>query len=273
MVKKYLRSFDGTKIFYDINKNENKFLVFLHGWPHNHTVWNKQLNYFHKKKYSTLTLDLRGHGKSDKPKKLEDYSFDKFARDINLIIKKEKIKKMILIGHSFGGMIALTYYSLFPKETEALVLIDTIYEDPLKKKPLIKQFYQTPLTIHALKFILGNDSLKKKHFKYINFSKFKDHSDFFYWIKGAEETPMRSIFACFKKMIKFDKKKVLSKIDVPVLIIQGEEDIRTPMWVAKTMQKQIKKSYLKIIKGASHDTNIRNPNVVAEAILEFLKSL
>ncbi len=273
MVGRFIKSFDGNRIYYDICRKRGSFLVFLHGWPHNHTVWKKELRYFQKKGYSTVAVDLRGHGKSDKPSRLKDYTFDRFAKDINLIINREKIQDFILIGHSLGGMIGLEMYSLFPKGIKALVLVDTIYENPLKHFSFIRHLHLTPLTEHVLKFILESDKIRKKHFPYVDFSKFKDHSDFFYWMKGAKETPMKSVLSCLEEMVEFNRKDVLKKIEVPTLIIEGEKDRRIPLDSAKVMAKKIKGAELKIIKGASHDVDIRRPNEVEHTILDFLDQI
>lgn len=269
MAEKYVTSFDGTKIFYEIKKKGDKFLIFLHGWPHNHTVWEKEIQFLCKK-YSTIAPDLRGHGKSDMPENLSDYTFDKFAKDIKYIIKQEKIGNFVLIGHSFGGMIALAYYSLFPHKVDALILVDTIYENPLKHLPIIKYIGLSSLTEHLLKFILKNERIKKKHFPYVDFSRFKKHSDFFYWLKGADETALKSVLSCLEEMIEFNKKELLSKIKVPTLIIEGEKDKKTTLNDVKEMAKEIKDSRLKIVKGISHDTNILSPVAVEEYILQFL---
>ncbi|HIH42986.1 TPA: alpha/beta hydrolase [Candidatus Woesearchaeota archaeon] len=293
MVNKYLTSFDRCKIYYRISKADSKsigdrkstnnrksrtnpkklFLVFLHGWPHNHTVWNKELRFFEKLGYSTIAVDLRGHGKSDKPERLEDYSFDKFAKDINLIIKKEKISKFALIGHSFGGMIALSYYSLYPANIKSLVLLDTIYENPLKHATFLKYFKLTTFTEGLLKFILSNEKIQKTHFAYVNFSKFKDHSDFYYWIKGAETTPIKSVLSCMEQMIRFDRTDVLRKINIPTLILEGEKDTKTSLNDVKAMAKMIKTSTLRVIPGATHDTNIRNTCIVESEISTFLDGI
>lgn len=273
MVGKFIKSFDCSRVYYDIQKEGSKFLIFLHGWPFNHTFWKKELEYFKKRGYSTIAPDLRGHGKSDKPGRLQDYTFDKFAKDINLIIKKEKVKDFILIGHSFGGMIALAYYSLFPQKVKALTLLGTIYENPLKHIPIIKHLHLTPFTEHTLKFILKNEKIKKKHFPYIDFTKFKDHSDFFYWLKGAEVTPLKSVLACMEEMIEFDKKDVLAKINVPTLIIEGSKDKKTPLKDVEEMTKQIKHVKLQIIEGATHDTNIKKSREVEKIIVGFLNEI
>ena len=272
MVGKLIESFDGTKIYYDVSKKGKKVLVFLHGWPHNHTVWKKELAYFQRRGYSTIALDLRGHGKSGMPGNLRDYSFDKFAKDIHVVAKKEEVQKFVVIGHSFGGMIALEHYSFFPKDDSALILVDTIYENPLKHYSILKYLNLTPLTEHLLKFILKNEKIQKKHFNYIDFSKFSDHSDLYYWFKGAKETPWKSIFACLEEMIKFDKRSVLSKIKVPTLVVEGEKDTKTAIEDVREMARKIKTSRLEIVAGGSHDVNIRQPHKVEEIILKFLKA-
>ncbi len=270
MVTKYLTSFDCTKIYYRVKKQSKKFLVFLHGTPHNHTVWNKELNYFEKLGYSTIAIDLRGHGKSGMPEELKDYAFDKFAKDINLVIKRERVKNFALIGHSFGGMIALSYYSIFPKNVKAMVLLDTIYENPLKHMAFVKYFKLTNFTSLLLKFILSNQKIQKKHFPYVNFSKLKDHPDLYYWIKGAETTPIKSVLSCLEQMIRFNKADVLRKITVPTLILEGEKDTKTSLEDVRKMAKKINGSKLVVINGATHDTNIINPRVVEREIWKFI---
>jgi pimeloyl-ACP methyl ester carboxylesterase len=273
MVHKSITSFDGIRIYYDVQRARKKFpfLIFIHAWPHNYTVWKKELSFFQKKGYSTLAPDLRGHGKSDKPEKLSDYSFKNFSKDIEMLTKKEKISSFILVGHSFGGMVALSYYSLFPKKVRALILLDTIYENPLKHISFLKYFNLTPLTKQLLQFIVKNMSLRKQHFPELDFSRFKDHSDFYYWLQGAKVTPMKSIVACLEKMVEFNKRKLLGKIKIPTLIIEGEKDTKTALVDVKVMAKKIKGSELKIIRGASHDTNIRRSHDVEEIILEFIQ--
>ena len=273
MVGKFIKSFDNIRIYYAIKKKYKQSMVFLHGWPLNHTFWKKELKYFQGKGYSTIAPDLRGHGKSDKPEKSKDYKFNKFAKDINLITQKEKVENFVLVGHSFGGMIALTYYSLFPEKVKAMVLMGTIYENPLKHAPFLKHLHLTPFTKFILKFILKNERIRKKHFPYVDFSKFKNHSDFFYWLKGAKVTPLNSKLACLEEMIEFNQKKVLPKINVPTLIIEGSRDSRTPLKDVTEMAKKIKNSQLGIIKGATHDPNIRRPKKVDKIISKFLNGL
>jgi pimeloyl-ACP methyl ester carboxylesterase len=271
MVGRFLKSFDGTSIYYTIDRKKRGFILFLHGWPHNHTVWDKEARYFRKKGFSTLSMDLRGHGKSGMPDRLSEYRFDRFAKDIDSVVKKEKIGEFVIAGHSFGGMLALFYYSLFPKRVKALVLVDTIYEDPLKHLPFVRHFNLTPLTEHVLKFIIRNEHLKKRHFPYVEFSWFGNHCDFFYWLKGAKETPVKSILCCLEEMLEFNRKSVLKKIRVPTLIIEGEKDKDTPLDAVREMAARIKDCELRIISRASHDTDLKEAVTVEKDMVGFLE--
>lgn len=271
MKEKQLVSFDGTKITYFISKNSKSPLLFLHGWPHNHTVWHQEIKHFSQQGFSIVAPDLRGHGKSGKPEEKSDYTLDKFAKDIQAIIQKEKLEQVTLVGHSFGGMVALSCYKLFPRQIKSLILIDTIYENPLKHLPVLKKIEVTPFTKKVIEYIFSHQSIKKKHFAQVDFSKFKDHQDFFYWLQGAKQTPIKSVLASLDAMLNFNIKADLPSIKIPTLIIVGENDNKTPPSSAKQMVQLIPNSTLKIIPNASHDTNIRNSKQLIKEIEHFIQ--
>lgn len=268
-----INSFDNTKIYYVYHKGKKGTIIFVHGWPHNHTVWDKEIKFFSKKGYCTIAQDLRGHGMSGKPIKLSAYKMENFAKDIQQIIIKNKIKKPILVGHSFGGMVLLKFTELFPSAAKCLILIDTTYENPLKDMPILKKFHLTNLTRHLLTYIVENKKSKNNKFKEINFSRLKNRSDFFYFIKGAENTSLDTLLSCFKDMLEFDESRILAKIKIPCLLIEGEKDHKTSMDVALHMNKKIKKSKLIVIKNATHDNNIRNSKKINRLIQQFLSDL
>ena len=106
-MEKKIKSSDGTHINYEISrtKKNNHWLIFIHGAGGDLTAWRKERYFFHKKGYSTIAIDLRGHGKSERPKLLIDYSLDNFAQDVNTVLKHEKINNFSIISHCFGSMI------------------------------------------------------------------------------------------------------------------------------------------------------------------------
>jgi proline-specific peptidase len=279
MANKYVKTVGNNRIYYRIKKKGGPFLIFLHGWPLNHTTWLKELKYFEKKKYSTIAIDLRGHGKSSKPNHPKSYTFNKFAKDIETIIKKEEVTEFILVGHSFGGMIALSYFSLFPEKPSALILIDTIYENPLKHtdeieyKELKKHPHLTRFSRFMFEYIMENQKIQEKQFPYIDFSKLEKRDDFYYWVTGAKTTPPKSVLICLQKMIKFNKKRILSKINIPTLVLEGDQDTKTAVKDVREMAKKIKDSKFVLIKNATHDTPIQNSKQVNKEISKFLKDI
>lgn len=133
----YYKSKDKLKIYYEIIKNKNKpFIVFIHGFCGNIKSFKYQKDFF-KKKYNILSIDLRGHGKSDKPKKEFFYKKELMINDVTNIIKKEKIKDFILIGFSLGGHIALN----LPIKAKKIILINPLFNsNSVRKVFLIQEF-------------------------------------------------------------------------------------------------------------------------------------
>ncbi len=267
-----LKSFDGTKIWYRLKRNNNLYLVFVHGWANNWTTWKKEIKFFERKGYSTLTLDLRGHGQSDKPENKKKYSLKCFVKDIHSIIEKENIRNFVLVGHSMGGIISLMYYKLYHKEKNVLglILCDTTYKNVLEHK---KIKMMSPFVKLVLDFLIKNESINQKHFSHlkdIDLSKYKQSSDYFIFLEGLYNTPMKSVFVCLKSMLNFNLKEVLSKIRIPVLIIEGEEDKLLPILDSVEMYQEIKEVDIDFVPKGKHFVNLQNSNLVDRFILNFL---
>ncbi len=266
----FLESFDGTMIYYRIRRQSGPFLVFVHGWANNWTTWEKEIAFFQKRGYSTLALDLRGHGQSDKPEKKGQYSFQSFARDIREIVKKERVSKPVLIGHSMGGMVALTYYSMFGG-VKAIVLCDTTCRNVLEHKKIRAL---SPFIRHVLDFIVSHESINRKHFRHlkdVDLSMYKNCSDYFVFYEGLHNTPMKSVFSCLEQMLDYDVKSVLRDISSPVLIIEGAEDRLLPEIDSFELYEEIKDAELEFIPKGRHFVNINSPRLVDTYIFNFLR--
>lgn len=87
--------------------HSNKTILFIHGWPVNHNMFEYQLNQLPKMGYRCIALDLRGYGKSDHP--WEGYSYDRLADDIRMVIDTLGLENIILAGFSMGGAISIRY--------------------------------------------------------------------------------------------------------------------------------------------------------------------
>lgn len=267
----FIHSFDQSKIYYSFKKGDKASLIFLHGWGLNHTIWNKTTSFLHKKGYSTIAMDIRGHGKSSSSLDKEKYTLECFAKDIYYIIKKHNLKNVVLVGHSIGGMAILTFVKMYPDIAEKIVLMDTTYENPFKQLPFIERLKKTNFTSIILDFVMKNEKVQKKVFKQVDFSKFKKSSDLYYFLQGSKQSSAASIVACATEMLNFDAKNILPEIRIPVLILVGEKDIRTPVENSLFMKEKIKNSKMIVLKEGTHDSPLTKPDDMNRELLNFLE--
>lgn len=131
-------TFEGAKINYaDTGKRSDKALVFVHCWTCNADFWRDSAKAFPN--YRVITMDLPGHGTSDKPK--VDYTIDYFARSVDAVLKDAKIKRAVLVGHSMGTPVIRKYYETYPTKVAALVLVDGALLPPDAPRAEVDKFF------------------------------------------------------------------------------------------------------------------------------------
>jgi pimeloyl-ACP methyl ester carboxylesterase len=112
---------DGAKVHYtDYGKGENA-LLFVHGWSCDETFWASQASALGAK-FHVITIDLPGHGQSDKPQ--IPYTVDLYVRAIDAVLRDANVKAATLIGHSNGAPVIRQFYRKFPEKTRALVIVE-----------------------------------------------------------------------------------------------------------------------------------------------------
>ncbi len=264
------RSFDGTRIFYTSRKKLGTWLVFLHHWTGNWTSWKKEMEYFSKKDYAVLALDLRGHGKSDVPQRLSSYTLPAFAADVEAVLRKENITECVLLGHSMGGAVALACYRRFPEKVRALVLCNTTSNHVLTHHPL--EMASPFIGKIAALFMKNKALMDEKHKpKRVDFSASPGFSPPAMLYRGLSATSLKTTFACLRMLLKFDERRVLRNIAAPVLVLHGREDLVLPMQDATELKAGIKNADLGIIPGAQHFAHLEKPRLVNRYILSFLR--
>lgn len=119
-MKSRFAKFGDTKVHYLNGGKGKEALIFVHGWTCDATFWRKQTAAFPGKR--VITLDLPGHGQSDKPQ--TDYTMDYFARSIEAVMRDAKVERAVLVGHSMGTPVVREFYRLYPQRALALVIVD-----------------------------------------------------------------------------------------------------------------------------------------------------
>jgi len=239
-------------------------IVFLHGFPFDKSMWQKQLDYL-KNSHRVIACDIRGFGKSiDEESHL---SMDLFANDLILFIDKLDLEKVIICGLSMGGYIALNAIERFPSRFEALILCDTqciadSHEVKAKRYKTIdevKEYGETNFNEGFIKNVFHKDSLTNKpelveQLRSVVFSNSKHIIS-----QGLTALAERS-----------ETCSALPEITVPTLIICGREDVVTPLTESKFMNQQIKGSILHVINNAGHVSNLEEPRKFNKLIRDFL---
>lgn len=124
-MSQFVKSVDGTSIYYETSGEGKLALVFVHGWGGNCRWWDMQRDAF-KNSYQIVQLDLACHGKSDVRK--GEWTIQAYAADIQAVIQELQLKQVVLIGHSMSGSNVIQAYQMLPEKVQKIVLVDTLQD-------------------------------------------------------------------------------------------------------------------------------------------------
>ena len=241
-------------------------VVFLHGYPFDKSMWSGQLEAIRAAGFRAIAPDLQGLGET---KSLSEVAtMDEMARDVAALLDHLRVEQAIVCGLSMGGYVAFEFMHLFPARVLGLVLAGTrAPADNEQEKAGREQQVQTmlragmvPISIATLPKLLAQRTLAEKPNVVKRVRAMITRSD----PKGAAAA-QRGMAA------RRDYSEDLPNINVPTLIIVGREDSIRPVADAEFMHRGISNSRLEIIDDAAHMTNMEQPEVFGDALLEFLK--
>lgn len=243
-----------SKIFYNYKKTGKITVVFLHGTGGDLSVWDFMEKPILDKGYSFLSIDLPGHGFSDRLTKT--INMQDFSQSIKGILDKEKIEKIILVGHCFGGMVAQELGLMIPKKIMKMILICTYFKPPWWAK------YFNPLLSIIKHFPFGPI---KEH---VNFAKFKNTQDIDVkrlW-SDISHVGLASYLKIYSGIKDWNIRDRLKSINFPVLIIGGKKDIIFPPKNQQELAKAIPNAKL-ILIDSNHIAPVSNPELLKKIIL------
>jgi pimeloyl-ACP methyl ester carboxylesterase len=268
MEEKYLNN--KNKIYYRINKQFNKksTLFFVHGASGSSSAWEKyEKKFMHK--YNIISIDLRGHGKSFRPKKIDEYQIKHFASDILNIIKKEKLKNIILVSHSFGNFPVIEFLKKHQKYIIGSILVSPD-SNPAKTK-IVKLTKSFLIIMPFINLILRD----KKTIGHVNYNHYYKTGD---WnlrrtYADVKNTGLKSFLNSLMQLYSWNGEDILNKIKIPILIVHGEKDTILPIESGKHIAKKIKGAKLTILKKANHIIVLNFFEELSEIIDKFARSI
>jgi 3-oxoadipate enol-lactonase len=264
----FSKTSDNLNLYYEVtgNTNSSKTLVFLNGLSQSTIAWAFVLPFF-KADYKIVLLDFILQGQSDKNS--ECRNFDQHAKDVKNLLDELHIQKAVIIGLSYGSLVAQHFALLFPKQTEKLILMSTFAHKTAYFEAIEVAWGRAletggyPLLFDImLPSVLGADyfanpiipiDLMRQARADVN----SDAKALYKLMLATKERP--------------DYREKLKEIKIPTLIIHGEKDLLLLVPMAMEVHKAIANSQLEIIPNAGHTLNLEAVPQSVAAIKKFLE--
>ncbi|MBO4207138.1 alpha/beta fold hydrolase [Micromonospora echinofusca] len=260
-------------IYYE-DHGSGQSVVLIHGFPFSTASWEKQVAALLPAGYRTIAYDRRGFGNSSQP--ASGYDYDTFAADLDTILTELDLRDVVLVGHSMGtGEITRYLGSYGSGRISRAVLLSPI-------PPYLLKTPDNPQGVERSLFDGFMQAIRDDRFAYLtsfcdSFFNYRQNrgrlvSEEAYrahWNVGAQASAIGTL-ACVEAWLT-DFRDDVSRIDVPVLIVQGDDDQVLPYPVTgQRLQPMLPGSRLVTLKGAPHSIPWTNADDVNREILAFV---
>ena len=250
-------------------------VVFSHGWPLSADAWEDQMFFLASRGYRCIAHDRRGHGRSSQPWNGND--LDTYADDLETLVYKLGLKSVIHVGHSTGGGEVARYIGRHgTKRVAKAVLIGAIPPLMLKTPANpggtpIEAFDQLRAAVVADRAQFWKD-LSLPFYGYNRpGAKISEGVRESFWLQGMM-AGFPAAYFCIKAFSETDLTEDLKKMDVPTLILHGDDDQIVPIGASAMLSSKIvKNATLKVYKGAPHGMCTTHKDRVNADLLGFFK--
>jgi non-heme chloroperoxidase len=266
---------DGTRIYFK-DWGHGQPIVFSHGWPLNADAWDAQMLFLAQHGYRVIAHDRRGHGRSGQSRNGND--LDTYADDLAQLLDSLNLKDVMLVGHSTGGGEVVRYIGRHGNQRLAkLVLIGAITPTLLKSDhnpngiPLSAfDDVRTAVATDRSQFL---KDLSLPFFGYNKpGAKISEGVRSEFWRQGMQAS-IDATYDCIKAQSETDMTEDLKKVNLPTLILHGEQDQLVPIAdTAMLTAKILQKATLTIYQGAPHGLTVTMADKVNQDLLAFIKS-
>jgi len=266
---------DGTEIFYK-DWGTGQPIVFHHGWPLSSDDWDAQMMFFLSEGYRVIAHDRRGHGRSTQT--AEGNDMDTYAADVAELTEALDLKDAIHVGHSTGGGEVIRYVAKYGKDRVAkAVLISAV-------TPIMAKTEDNPDGIPLSVFDEIREGTATKRPQY-----FQDFTMAFYgfnregakvsqgirdnWWRQGMMGGIKAHYDCIKAFSETDFTADLKSVEVPVLVLHGEDDQIVPFEITGVKAaKLVKNGKLITYPGFPHGMPTTEATTINKDLLEFFKS-
>ena len=270
-----IRVKDGTEIYYK-DWGTGQPITFSHGWPLNADAWDAQMLFLGQQGYRVIAHDRRGHGRSGQT--WQGNEMNTYADDLAELMEALDLKDTIMVGHSTGGGEVARYLGRHgTKRVAGAVLMSAV-------PPLMLKTAANPggLPMEVFDGLRANVVADRSQF-FMDLSmpfygynragaKASDGVKLNFWYQGMMSSQVAA-YDCIKAFSETDFNEDLKKIDVPLLVLHGEDDQIVPIDDAGRMTaKIVKGATLKTYPGFPHGMAQIHAEVINKDLLEFIRA-
>lgn len=264
-------------------------VILTHGWAMDSTIW-----YYAKRdlsrQFRVISWDLPGMGKST-PATPSAIGLSEFAQDLKTLIDLSGEQKVVLVGHSIGGMtiqtLARDFPDIFNARVAGTVLVNTSYTNPLKtmilaglaqaiRWPLLEPLMRLGILLQPLvwlsawqSYLSGSAHMANR----IGFGKYVTHSQLNHTTLLSTRNAPGNIHRGNLAMFRWDATQAMAKVTPPLLVLSGEWDIVTKPEAGQQIATDRHGSVHQVIEGVNHMGFLERPDIYNRAISEFTQSV
>ena len=255
---------------------KGKPVILIHGWPLSAEMWEYQINDLVEAGYRVITYDRRGFGKSSQP--WDGYDYDTMTDDLKALIDHLNLRNITLVGFSMGGGEVVRYFSRYGgKDVIKAVLISSVTPYMLHSDTNPSGVPQEIFDDMAMKMqedrIGFLDDFGKTFFGITMFSKPVSEPLLDYYRMLCAVASPRATLMCAKAFASTDFRSEMKTVNVPTLIIHGDEDETVPIDpTGKESAKAISNNEFIIYPGAAHGLFYTEKTRLNSDLIEFLAS-
>ena len=225
-------------------------VVFIHGAGGTHKVWRYQTTAFP----GSVALDLPGH-----PRGMGCNTISEYAGFVTKAIAERERTSAVLVGHSMGGAITIEIALARPAFLKGIVLVGSgarLRVTSVIKDEVIRDYAYAAEIIAQWAYSPNSDAKLRKAS-----------------VKELLEVPAEVTYSDFQACDRFDKMNEISCIDLPTLIVCGEDDALTPLKYSQYMVERIRNARMVVIPGAGHSVMLEKPEELNNALRSFLAEI